>query len=169
MQNDSGPRQQTSLQLLIRAARTHKRVVERQISELGIHGGQHQLLMTLARLGEFPAQTELARRMDVSPATAANMLKRLESGGYIERRARSSDGRCNEVRITDKGHQVVDQSVCIFEGVDRRMFEGISEAERSQLRATLGKLLDNLSRMEEEIGCGAEESPTDEERNETRP
>ena len=35
MQNDSGPRQQTSLQLLIRAARTHKRVVERQISELG--------------------------------------------------------------------------------------------------------------------------------------
>ena len=167
MQNDSGPRQQTSLQLLIRAARTHKRVVERQISELGIHGGQHHMLMMLSFLGQIPAQNELARRMDISPASAANMLKRLESGGYIERRARSSDGRCNEVSITEKGQRVVEQSVHIFEGVDRRMFEDIDPQERARLHASLEKVLGNLRKIEEEIGCGAEEDSQSEEGNET--
>ena len=167
MQNDSGQRP-TSLELLIRVGRTHKRVVDRQISELGIHGSQHHVLMALSQLGQFPTQSELARRMDVSPASAATMLKRLEGGGYIERRAHSSDGRCNEVRITEKGNQVIDQSVRIFENVDRRMYEGIGEDERAQLRASLGKLLENLRGIEEEIGCGANEPPSDEERNETR-
>ncbi|MBO4297948.1 MAG: MarR family transcriptional regulator [Clostridia bacterium] len=169
MQNDSGQRP-TSLELLIRVGRTHKRVVERQISELGIHGSQHHVLMALSHLGQFPTQNELARRMDVSPASAATMLKRLEGGGYIERRARSSDGRCNEVILTEKGNRVIDQSVRIFESVDRRMYEGIGDDERAQLRASLGKLLDNLRGIEEEMGGGQDEAAQSiEEGNETRP
>ena len=168
MQEDVTARTKTVQDLLIRIGRTHKRVVERRISELGIHGGQHHMLMLLSKLGECPAQNELARRMDISPASAATMLKRLESAGYIERRARSSDERCNEVRITEKGHQVVDQSVRIFEDVDRRVFEGIGPEERDRLCSSLEKVLGNLRRIEKEIDCGAEEARQIEEGNETR-
>ena len=165
---DNSRPSRSSLELILRVSRTHKRVVERQISELGIHGGQHHLLMMLSRMGQFTAQNELARQMDISPASVANMLKRLESGGYIQRRAHSSDGRCNEVKITEQGNRVVEQSVRIFEDVDRRMFEGIDEEDRSALRAALGKVLGNLRKMEEEIGGGAEDGrQPDEERNET--
>ena len=164
---DAGQRTRPVFEQIVRISRTHKRVVERQIAELGIHGGQHRMLMMLSWMGQSPAQNELARRMDISPASAANMLKRLESGGYIERRARSSDGRCNEVSITEKGQRVVEQSVHIFEGVDRRMFEDIDPQERARLHASLEKVLGNLRKIEEEIGCGAEEDSQSEEGNET--
>ncbi len=162
-------RQPSPMELILRVSRTHKRLVDRRIAELGIHGGQHHMLMMLSRLGQMPAQNELARRMDISPASAANMLKRLETGGYIRRWAGSSDGRCNEVRITAKGGEVVEQSMRIFEGVDARMFEGFTAAESESLRDALQRVLENLRKMEEEIGCGEDEPRTNEEGNETRP
>ena len=124
---DDNSRITRNVELILRTARTHRRIIDRRISELGIHGGQHRMLMMLSNMGRFPAQSELARRMDITAATAANMLKRLESGGYIERSVRTSDGRCNEVKISEKGNRVVEQSKRIFEGVDSRMFEGFRE------------------------------------------
>ena len=97
------------------------------------------------------------------------MLKRLETGGYIRRRTGSSDGRCNEVRITAKGGEVVEQSMRIFEGVDARMFEGFTAAESERLRDALQRVLENLRKMEEEIGCGEDDPRTHEEGNDTRP
>ena len=161
-------RPRTPADLILRASRTHKRLVERRIAELGIHGGQHHMLMMLSFLGQIPAQNELARRMDISPASAANMLKRLEAGGYIERRAGVSDGRRNEVRITGKGADVVERSKRIFEEVDSRMFEGFTDEETERLRAALERVHGNLRRMEDEIGGQEDQTPPEEEGNETR-
>ena len=163
-----GQRPRSSVELILRVSRTHKRVVERRIGELGIHGGQHHMLMMLSHLGQIPAQNELARRMDISPASAANMLKRLETGGYIERRAGLSDGRRNEVRITEKGAEMVERSKRIFGDVERRMFEGFSGEEMERLRLALEQVQANLRGLEDEIGGQEELSPPDEEGNETR-
>lgn len=165
---EKGRRFRSPGELILRVSRTHKRVIERRIGELGIHGGQHHMLMMLSHLGQIPAQNELAHRMDISPASAANMLKRLESGGYIERRAGVSDGRRNEVSITEKGGEVVEQSRRIFEDVDRRMFEGFDSEETERLRAALERIQSNLRGMEEEIGGQDEPAPSDDEGNETR-
>ena len=153
---ENSPRIHSNVELILRAARTHRRILDRRIGELGIHGGQHRMLMMLSNMGQFPAQRELARRMDITAATAANMLKRLEVGGYIERSVRTSDGRCNEVKISEKGNQVVEQSKRIFEGVDSRMFEGFEEEELEQLRCALERVHQNLRKMEDEFGCGQE-------------
>ena len=168
-QNDGEQPVRPAVDMILRVSRTHKRIVERRIAALGIHGGQHHMLMMLSRLGQIPAQNELARRMDISPASAAGMLKRLESGGYIARSTRSSDGRCNEVSITEKGGEVIAHSIRIFEDINERMFAGVSAEERAQLRAVLGKIHENLRSMEEELDGGAEDRPRpDEEGNETR-
>ena len=167
-ERESGQRPRSPVELILRVSRTHKRVAERRIAELGIHGGQHHMLMILSYMGQIPAQNELARRMDISPASVANMLKRLETGGYIERRVGPSDGRRNEVRITEKGGEVVERSKRIFEEVDQRMFEGFTSEETEQLRAALERVHANLRGMEDEIGGQEELAPPDEEGNETR-
>ncbi|MBR3502610.1 MAG: MarR family transcriptional regulator [Clostridia bacterium] len=167
-EREGSQRPRSPVDLILRASRAHKRVVERQIGELGIHGGQHHMLMILSYLGQIPAQNELARRMDISPASAANMLKRLETGGYIERRVGASDGRRNEVRITEKGGEVVERSKRIFEEVDRRMFEGFTGEETERLRDALERVHANLRGMEEEIGGQEDVAAPDEEGNETR-
>lgn len=143
----------SAMELIMRMCRAHHRIVERYISELGIHRSQHRMLMDLARTGRTPAQKELAQNMDITPASAANMLKRLESGGYITRSVQRTDGRCNEVEITGQGHQVVEKSRQIFCEIDRRMFIGLTEEEIEALRGCMEKIHVNLRAMEEEMGC----------------
>ena len=139
-----------TLDILHRINRSHWRLIERQFQALGIHGGQHRLLMMLSRRGPAPAQNELAKCMDVTPASVANMLKRLEGGGYIERSARSGDERCNEVHITEKGQAVVEASKQIFEAIDARMLAGFSDDDIEALKGYFERILDNLRAAEDE-------------------
>ena len=72
--------------IFLRIMRRHHAHVERCIGALGIHHGQHRMLMHLARHeGELPSQKELAEIMGVSPAAVTTTLKRLEKEGYISR------------------------------------------------------------------------------------
>ena len=138
--------------MLHRMNRAHRRLVERrfQQSGIGIHGGQHRLLMTLDILGPAPAQTELARHMDISPASVACMLKKLESDGYIERRICTGDERRNEVSITPKGLAEVEASKQIFSAVDDTMLRGFSEDELQALSGYFERITENIRLAEEE-------------------
>ena len=138
-----------TVDLLHRVNRAHRRMIERRFQDLGIHGGQHRLLMELSWRGPAPAQKELARCMDVTPASVANMLKRLESGGYIERSVRTGDERCNEVHITPRGQQVVEASRQIFQCIDGRMLAGFSDGDIAALQGYFERILDNLRPAED--------------------
>ena len=144
------------MDMFMRTMRAHHRVVERSLSQTDLHGGQHRLLMSLSRCGHMPTQKELAQRMDVSPVTVANMLKKLERGGYIVRRALDADGRCNEVEITEHGREVIERSRRMFADVGQRMFEGFDDDEIERLRAAMARVSANLRTMEEEDGAALE-------------
>lgn len=141
-----------TIEMLHRMNRAHRRLVERRFlqSGVGIHGGQHRLLMTLDSLGPAPAQTELARHMDISPASVANMLKKLETDGYIERRIKSDDERCNEVRITSKGEAEISASKQIFAAVDSTMLLGFSDEDLCALSGYFERITENIRHAEEE-------------------
>jgi len=64
--------------LLMRYLRMHRRVVEGRIRSLDIHPSQHFLLMQLSSAGPMPSQAQLAEMMDVSPASVARTLKKLD-------------------------------------------------------------------------------------------
>ncbi len=144
------PRERRVMDHLMRMHRAHHRVIERMVSGLGVHGGQHRILMMLSRHEKMPTQKEIACRMDITAASVANMLKRLESGGYIARSAGCADGRCNEVEITEQGRRIVEDSCRIFETIDRQMFEGFSNEEIETLKGYLERIHSNLHAMEEE-------------------
>ncbi len=127
----------------------HHRVMERRMTELNVHRGQHRLLMHLAHDRTLRAQSELAKRLDVSGATVANMLKRLEENGFITRSTGNADSRCNEVSITPAGHEVVERSHAIFQQVEDGMFEGFSEEELDMLGSYLTRIRDNLRKQEQ--------------------
>lgn len=129
---------------LIRITRMHHKLCERQTDVFGIHHGQHMLLMRLSRTEVIPSQKELAARMEISPAAVAVSLKKLETDGYIARRAGRDDTRQNRIRITEKGARVVAGSREKFGEVDRQMFRGISEEELKACYATLAKIENNL-------------------------
>ncbi len=124
--------------------RLHRRAVENKIGATGVHKSQHMILMYLYRGKCQVSQKDIAKHFEISPAAVAVSLKKLESGGYIERNCAESDNRFNEIKITKKGEELVQYSRSVFEEVDEKAFEGISDTERETLSFLLDKITNNL-------------------------
>jgi len=140
----------TLVHLLIGFAMKHRRIMQHYLDETGVYQAQHRLLMQISR-NQNVSQKDIAESMGISAATIAVSLKKLEKGGYINKAMDEGDNRFNQITLTEKGKQVVEQSIEIFEATDRKVFEGFSEDEKATLAALLQKLDDNLVRMEEDI------------------
>jgi len=135
---------------LIIFAMKHRRIMQKCLDETGVFQAQHRLLMEIFR-NPNASQNEIAKAMDVSAATIAVSLKKLEKGGYIKREMVEEDNRLNKITVTEIGNKVVEQSKQIFDRADKKVLEGFTEEEKYTLFALLNKLNANLDRMEEEI------------------
>lgn len=128
----------------------HRRIMQNYLDETGVYQSQHRLLMEIAR-NPNASQKDITRSMDVSAATIAVSLKKLERGGYIKREADEGDNRLNKITITEKGNRVVEQGRKIFESAEGKVLEGFTDEEKSALMVLVQKLNNNLERMEEEV------------------
>ena len=136
-----------AIDLLIDTMRLHHRIVEKRVEGLGVHHGQHRMLMKVSFLGKSASQKALAEAMDVSPANVARTLKQLSAAGLIEK-AEGVDGRCNEISLLPEGREMVENSRAIFREIGEEMFEGVSEGEMEALDGILRKIQANLVDME---------------------
>jgi len=134
---------------LIIFAMKHRRIMQKFLDETGVYQAQHRLLMEIFRNPDA-SQNDIARSMDVSAATIAVSLKKLEKGGYIKRETVEEDNRFNKITITEKGNKVVEQSSKFLIWYIKRSIEGFSEEEKRTLFTLLQKLNSNLDRMEAE-------------------
>ena len=131
--------------LFMRVMRRHHACVERRIGDLGIHHGQHRMLIQLTNPSiSHPSQKELAELLGISPAAVATSLKRLEREGYVSRSMTDEDNRRNEIRITEEGLARVNKSRAIFEATDEALFAGFTPEEIDLFTSFLERLDDNL-------------------------
>lgn len=133
---------------LVITCRLHKRIVEREINQLGLHGSQHHLLMHLAN-HETVTQKELASQLKVSPASVAVSIKKLESEGYITKEMDREDNRFNKITITEKGKNMVEKSRQVVVKIDEAAFEGFSEQEVGWLSSMVERIYQNLENIPE--------------------
>ena len=133
---------------IIKIAREHRKTVEKRICSLGIHPSQHHFLVHLAMNGAC-TQSQIAEAMEVSAAAVAVSVKKLERGGYVEKCISASDSRSNVIALTAKGEEVVQQSRLMFEEVDEKMFEALTEKQQNQLHEYMEQIINNLKTMEE--------------------
>ena len=84
--------QANPMKVMIFVSQLHRRTLEQLVGETGLHRGQHRMLMTLSEY-EFGSQTELANGLEISAATVAVSLKKLEKGGYIRKTVKVSSDR----------------------------------------------------------------------------
>lgn len=136
-----------NIDLLIHTMRLHHRIVEKRVEGMGVHHGQHRMLMKVSFLGKSASQKALAEAMDVSPANVARTLKQLAAAGLIEK-TEGADGRCNEISLLPEGQALVENSRAIFREIGAEMFEGVSEGEMEALGGILRKIQANLVNME---------------------
>ena len=122
--------------------RSVKRSIEKRVEGTGVYRSQHRLLMNLGRNPEC-SQTELAEKLEISPAAVAVSLKKLEKAGYIIRQSKESDNRINHIAVTQKGRETIDVSICYFKELELALFQDFTEEEMKTLETLLGKVIDN--------------------------
>ena len=126
--------------------RLHRMVLERELNKTGVYRSQHQLLMYISANPNV-SQKDIARMHQVSAATVAVSLKKLENGGYIKREVDQEDNRFNQICITEKGKAVVEGSIEFFQKLEAQMYEGFGPEELLQLQGFLDRIYQNLNRL----------------------
>lgn len=114
------------------------------MADSGLHPGQPRLLQYI---WDHPGctQKEAADELDVTPASTAASLKRLEKAGYVARQPDPRDARRNRLFITREGQRRMEENQRQFNALDEAMFAGMREDEVEHFRATCEKLFDNLA------------------------
>ena len=134
-----------AVDMLIRTGRMHKKLLDSEVSgEIGLHRTQHIILMHLSRENFLSSQKSLAEHLNITQAAVTIALKKLESGGYIERKAGCGDNRYNEITITELGRRVVEDSHAMFQKIDKTLFDGFSDEEILDFIGYLEKIQKNM-------------------------
>lgn len=139
----NGEKISTAVNIMIQTDRMHKHLLDSTVSKIGIHRTQHRVLMHIARHGKLASQKSLADHIGITPAAITGVLQKLESDGYIER-VQGSDNRYNEVKVTERGRVVVEESFLMFSRLDTSLFEGFSEEELDGYISCLEKIQNNI-------------------------
>ncbi len=114
------------------------------LTDSGLHPGQPRLLDYI-RCHPGCTQKEAADELDVTPASAAASLKRLEKAGLVLRRPDEKDARRNCLFLTPQGEARMEENRRHFEELDREMFAGMTEEEVLSFRRACEKMFDNLA------------------------
>ena len=114
------------------------------MGDSGLHPGQPRLLQFI---WDHPGctQKEAANELDVTPASAAASLKRLEKAGLVLRQPDEKDTRRNQLFITDRGISQMEESKRQFALLDEKMFQGMKDSEVEAFRRACEKMFDNLA------------------------
>ena len=129
---------------ILQIHRAHRNRAETALNQLGLYTGQEMVLFQLWRQ-EGTTQSELAEILCVGAPTMTKSLKRLEQAGLVERRQDSEDARVFRVYLAPRGQALEAPVRKIWQDLETMTVEGLSEAEKKQLRRLLDRLEANLS------------------------
>lgn len=135
----------SEVDLLMRLSRRLRKGVAVETAPWGLSPHQARALLAIARHTDTPPRiSELAERLDVTPRSATEVVDALEEHGLVLRGPDPSDRRAVRLTVTREGARVVEEIRAARQEVGRRAMGALTEQERAQLRALVGKLMDSL-------------------------
>jgi DNA-binding MarR family transcriptional regulator len=126
-----------------RLAKHLEQAIQETFSEFGLTIGEFDVLATLRRSGR-PYQlspTELFNTLMVSSGTMTHRIDRLEQADLVQRIPDLSDRRGTQIKLTDKGFDVIEKAVEAHVVNEHLILSGLDISEREVLTQLLRKLL----------------------------
>ena len=127
-------------------SRLRRVAVDRALKPLGITRAQWWVLAFLSRRDGM-TQTALAADLDLTKVAIGGLLDRMETAGFIERRADKNDGRARRVYLTRAGAKLVNAIRESVETVEFEILSRVSEEALAQATETLRTLKETLLEM----------------------
>lgn len=135
-------------QLMVAFSHSNRAMLARTHA-LGLKPGQPKVLEHLVA-HEGCAQRDIARACAMDKSTVTSILSRMEEDGLIERRSAPWDHRTAIVSLTEAGRRAADEVLRFGDEVDALAWRGLSDEERDELAALLGRVIGNLDGRETE-------------------
>ncbi len=127
--------------------RYHRRVMQRCFSECGMFNG-HPFMLFLIRREPGITPADIARRMEITPASATVSLKRMEAAGLLRRTADEADHRVVHLTLTPEGERLDDRCRAERDRVVETTFRNFTAEELALLDGFLDRMYENLKEAE---------------------
>ena len=127
--------------------------LEAVFGRFGLHSADFAVLATLVRLaGDGVSQRHLDSELGLSAGTVSIRVDRLVRRGLADRQADPDDGRGTLISLTGSGRELFEACAPEHLANAQELLAGLTEAERDELGALLGKLLYTLEDAEPDGG-----------------
>jgi DNA-binding MarR family transcriptional regulator len=107
---------------------------------------QFAVLYTVAN-NEGLSQTGLVERTGIDRSTLADIVRRMQRKGLLQRRRTKEDARAYAVKLTEEGRRVLRAADPAARRVDQRILEGLSGKQREQFVNELQSIVHTLQRL----------------------
>lgn len=126
------------------AARLSRTALAARLLAHGFYAGQDQIMLALDREdGQTPGQ--LATKLGVRPPTVTKTINRLQSQGYVEKRASEADARQANVFLTEEGRSAMRAIEKAVRKTEKQALRGLDKKDQKTLMKLLGRVEANLN------------------------
>lgn len=136
------------IHLLHRAGQCAYEIFQSEVKEGDLTPRQLAVLMTVAN-HEGLSQTGLVDRTGIDRSTLADIVRRMQRKGLLQRRRTREDARAYAVRLTDEGRKVLENAEPLAKRVDERILEALPPKQREQFLQELTAIVRTLQKMSE--------------------
>ena len=126
------------------AARLSRTALASRLLAHGFYAGQDQIMIALhGENGQTPGQ--LATRLGVRPPTITKTINRLQTQGYLEKRASDSDARQAHIFLTETGADAIKAIEKAVRKTEKQAMKGLDKKEIRAFSKVLNRIEGNLS------------------------
>jgi DNA-binding MarR family transcriptional regulator len=130
--------------LMGKIGRLHSTRADKFMERIGLFRGQAILLMILSDQ-DGVTHSELAKKLEISPAAATKVIKRMEELHYLRRRPDPVDERVSHVFLEDEGWAMIHQIRNAFQQIDQVLVSDLTPEEQDTLFNLLSRMYTSLS------------------------
>ncbi len=124
------------------------RVGDRMASPHGLTSSRWMMLCAIGQADEPATINEISERANQSPQNVSRMVGSMEEDGLVCRFSLPGRGRSTFVGLTTDGWAAYETTKRLAEAFCNPFLEGFSESRTDRLDRDLGKLIDNMARLE---------------------
>ena len=135
------------VELFFDVVKQNRRYSEKRYGSMHPSRGQYYCLMVLSNAGEMN-QKELARLLGIRPASASELIAKLEQKGWVRRENRPPDRRSSLVSLTEEGARAAQDAVKNRAKLHSDMLEELTEEEKKAFYNALKKIQHHYLFME---------------------
>jgi DNA-binding MarR family transcriptional regulator len=142
-EENSGRLRRSPIHLLHRAGQCAGEVFHAEIPDSDLTPRQLAVLIVVAE-HEGLSQTGLVDRTGIDRSTLADIVRRMQRKGLLQRRRTKEDARAYAVKLTDEGRRMLRSAEPLAKRVDQRILDALPGKERERFIDALVSIVDAL-------------------------